>query len=462
MTNIYSINPSNEHIIKEYESTSRSNITQSIQVAVDAWQSKGLYTLKQRKKWLTNLADILTDKKDYLAQLIAEENGKPLWEAITEVTGTIAKITTTIKALEQRIQPVTIESPDKTFNLNYKPVGVIAVIGPFNFPFYLPMGQIIPALLTGNSIVFKPSEYTIGVGIAMMDCLHQANIPKQLVQLIIGDKTAGNHIVENANINGILFTGSYKTAQHISAAIADQPQKLLAIECGGNNPLILESFADSKTLIECLTKSAFLTSGQRCTCTRRLIMIKSRQNQAIIDQFASHVGGLKLGGYLDQPEPFYGPLISKEAAENVVKTYQGLLDKGAKAILKPTLKKPGFFVSAGIVDTTDCYEWIPDEECFGPLLQVIQVNNLNQAIDVANQTKYGLSASIITQKKSSFEQVRQTVNAGLINWNHPTNGSSSLLPFGGVGCSGNFRPVGYWTIDQCVYPVASVENNHNI
>ena len=165
-----------------------------------------------------------------------------------------------------------------------------------------------------------------------------------------------------------------------------------------------------------------------------------------------------MGCYDESPEPFYGPLISQKAVHNVRNTYESMIRKGGVSLIEPKIKKPGFFISLGIVNVTNCRLNIKDEECFGPLLQLIEVDNIEEAINIANETKYGLSASIITTKKEHFLKVKQNVKAGLINWNQPTNGSSSALPFGGVGCSGNFRPAGYWAIDSCVYPVASIQN----
>ncbi len=456
---IDSINPSSESNLNRYRVTSYQSINDIISRGNLYFQKWSLKDVSKRQTYFEKFVDRLKSKNNKFVELISLENGKSLDESQQEVSGAINKVQLTIDAYYKRVVSNQFDSADREFHLNYKPLGVFVVLGPFNFPLSLPLGHILPALLAGNCVVFKPSEHTIGVGCLLMECFKQAGFPDDVIQCVIGSGKHGQKLISYPDIAGVLFTGGYKTAQRISKTLSKTPEKLLALECGGNNCLILSSYQHAKHVVDCLVRSAFLTAGQRCTCMQRLIVVRSKKNEAVIDQFINTVKQLSIGSFDDDLVPFMGPLISKQAVNHVMRFYKQMSQLKSSVLLPmKRLKRTGFFVSPGIIDTTQCYQDVPDEECFGPLLQIIFVNDFNDAIEVANRTAYGLSASLISKSKKEFNIFYNRVRAGVINWNQPTNGASSLLPFGGVGRSGNYRPAGFFAIDSCVYPVASVQN----
>ena len=459
MTFFESINPCTQECIDSIQETPLNTIDSYVDLAVSSWHAWKSRHLSDRITILHSFAKLLEQKKKTYIDLISQETGKPFWEATLEVNAAIAKVTLSLQAHQDRLNKVSYETNDAHLEVAYKPIGVLTVLGPFNFPVLLPLGHIIPALLVGNAVVFKPSEFTSVVGQWIIKLLYEAGVPPEVLSMVLGGGAQGAYLVAHPKIQGVLFTGGYQTAVAISKSLAETPEKMLALECGGNNPLIVSSFNDQDTVVDCLVKSAFLTTGQRCTSMRRLIIIKNSNTRSLLDHFIKQVGALRVGSMFENPEPFMGPLISEKAKEQFFNSASKMKALGAHILYEShaTFDR-GFFVTPVIVDVSHCYKTVPDIECFGPLLHVIHVDSLDEAIDVANHTTYGLSASLISTNAQEFDRVFNSVNAGIINWNKPTNGASSQLPFGGIGKSGNFRPAGYFAVDSCVYPVASVRN----
>jgi succinylglutamic semialdehyde dehydrogenase len=337
--------------------------------------------------------------------------------------------------------------------LEHRPHGVMVVLSPFNFPGHLPNGHIVPALLAGNTVVLKPSEFTPLVAQLMVKYWADAGLPPGVLNMVQGDGAVGKQLIAHPDINGVLFTGSAKTGQRLSMTLAPRPNVILAMELGGNNPLIVSSFSDPKSVVWTIISSAFLTTGQRCTSARRLIVLDTPKNRQLVDTVVSRTKQMVIGPG-NHEDTFMGPLIHDASCAAVLSYQDRLRMQGGKEMLAATrLDMKGSFVSPGIIDVTDVTD-IPDEEIFGPLLSVYFVSAIADAIAVANNTAYGLSASIITSDIDEFDNVNQSLRVGLLNWNLPTNGAASTLPFGGVGCSGNFRPSAYYAADYCAYPVS--------
>ncbi len=457
---IKSFNPATEELLYDIKVNSSQDIDHAIAELNTAQHQWRMLPINKRIHHIKDWQTVLQQRHQEIATAISQENGKTLTESLGEVKGAIAKIDLSLQAYQPYSSTTTETQNSLQLQCTHKPIGVLAVLGPFNFPFHLPMGHIVPGLLAGNAMILKPSEHTPGIGKLLYESFVEARFPYPVLSCIQGGKDQGQALAVHPDIHGILFTGSYQAAQSISIAIAHQPEKLFAMECGGNNPLIISSYSDQQKVVDCILQSSFLTSGQRCTCTRRLIVIDHDERNSLIEAVCSAVPDLSIGPYTADPEPFMGPLITQQARDTVLHTFQDLTSLGGTPLCEPKcIGEKGFFVSPGIIDTSSCWKDIPDKECFGPLMQVIHASTLEHAIDIANHTAYGLSASLISKDKSEFEQVHQRVNAGLINWNRPTNGSSSRLPFGGVGFSGNFRPAGYSAIESCIYPVSSVQNS---
>jgi succinylglutamic semialdehyde dehydrogenase len=334
----------------------------------------------------------------------------------------------------------------------------MVVLGPFNFPGHLPNGHIVPALLAGNTVIFKPSEQTPLVTEQILKCWESSKIPKGVINMIHGKKTTGRYLLEHPDIDGLLFTGSYQTGRELAMAMAKTPGKILALEMGGNNPLIVGTVKNKQIAAYLTIQSAYLTSGQRCTCARRLIVNADKEGELFLETLIEMIKSIRVGSYHEVPEPFMGPVISIQSAHNLLQAERDLVAKGATPIIPlKTLDEKTPFLTPGLIDVTHVADR-PDEEFFGPLLQVIRVKSHEEAIKEANRTKYGLAAGLLSDHKEEFQQFYDSVKAGIVNWNMPLTGASSAAPFGGVKESGNNRPSAYYAADYCAYPIASQLN----
>jgi len=279
-----------------------------------------------------------------------------------------------------------------------------------------------------------------------------------VLNLVQGGRETGAALAGHSGIDGLFFTGSAAVGRLLSRTFADHPEKILALEMGGNNPLIVHEASDLDAAAYLTIQSAFITAGQRCTCARRLIVPESAQSQAFLDRLLEMSKTIRVGRYSDSPEPFMGPVITAGAADKLLSAQDALTSAGAKVLLKmEKLPASPAMVSPGILDVTDVPNR-PDEELFGPLLQVIRVKDFAAAIDEANDTAYGLAAGLLSDSADLYNQFFSKIRAGVVNWNRQTTGASGSLPFGGAGLSGNNRPSGYYAADYCSFPVASLEN----
>lgn len=432
-----------------------------VDAAVDrarrAWPAWAAQPLANRIELARRFANEVRKDQDKLADLIARETGKPLWEARTEVEAVIAKVEISIRAYAERTGQRKLDSAlQGTAAVRHKPHGVMVVLGPYNFPAHLPNGHIVPALIAGNAVIFKPSEKTPAVGELLMKLFNRAGISAALVQVLIGGPQEGQALVAHPGVDGVLFTGSAQAGIAINRKLAANPGKIVALEMGGNNPIVLwdtPKISDAATLI---VQSAFTSAGQRCTAARRLIVKSSLYDHAI-DELKRLTGRIIIGAPFEEPAPFMGPVIDMQAADQLTESFLYLMSNGGKVLSHMRRPREGLpFVTPGLIDTTAMKER-PDVELFGPLLQVIKVDSFDQAIAEANNTRFGLSASLIGGTPQEYNRFWANIRAGIVNWNRPTNGASSAAPFGGIGLSGNHRPAAFYAADYCAYPVASTE-----
>lgn len=414
-------------------------------------------SVEARFAYLQSFAEIVKKNRDALAAAISAEAGKPRWEALTEVDAVIGKVALTKQALTERRSDQSAEKDGLVSATRYKPHGVLGVLGPFNFPVHLPNGHIVPALLAGNTVVYKPSEMTPGVAEKYMQMWDAVKLPAGVINMIQGGRAVGAALAGHAGIDGLLFTGSRAAGETLSRMLAADLGKILALELGGNNPLVVSDVHDVDAAVYWIIQSAFITAGQRCTCARRLIVPRGigGEEDRVIARLAEAAAKIVVGPPTMSPEPFMGPVISEAAAKRVLAAQEGLLKRGGVAIL-PMRSLGGAFLSPGIVDVTAISER-EDEEIFGPLLQVIRVDDFAAAVAEANRTRYGLSAGLLSDDRALYEKFFREIRAGVVSWNRPTTGASGALPFGGVGTSGNHRPSGFFAIDYCSFPVAALE-----
>lgn len=409
--------------------------------------------LAGREARLRAYAKILEARRTELAAAISREVGKPAWEALTEVATMIGKVELSIQAYARRCAEFA-GGPGVT---RFRPHGVVAVFGPFNFPGHLPNGHIVPALLAGNTVVFKPSEHAPLVAELTAAAWHAAGLPAGVLEVVQGGRDTGAALADAPGLDGLFFTGSARTGLWLAEKFARTPEKILALELGGNNPLVVWQPRDVRAASLLTVQSAYLTAGQRCTCARRLIVPAGPAGDEFLARLVTVTKSLKVGAPADRPEPFMGPVISAAAAEQVLAAQRDLMARGATVLLAAQHLRPGTgLVSPGLIDVTAVRER-SDEEIFGPLLQVIRVPGFDAAIAEANATRYGLAAGLLADDPALYARFRAEVRAGLINWNQQLTGASGAAPFGGIGRSGNHRPSAFFAADYCSYPVASIE-----
>lgn len=413
--------------------------------------------LERRVEIVRAYEDRLREAHGELSELLSRETGKPRWEARSEVDAMIGKIAISIEMLERRRSEEKLELSDAIAWTRYRPIGVLGVLGPFNLPGHLPNGHIVPALLAGNTIVFKPSELTPIIGARLIELLEDAGLPPGVANLVQGDRSVGQALVTDAKIDGVLFTGSHAGGKAIAGDLSDRPEMLVALEMGGNNPLVVHDAEDMEAALVHTLLSAYITAGQRCTCARRLILVRGEWADRFLQRLIERVRGLRVGLQSDEPECFLGPMISAEAVTRLRSAESRLLAQGARALvpLRGDPRSPAL-LHPGLIDVSD----VPDrgdEEHFGPMLQVIRVPDFDAAIAEANRTAYGLVAGLLSDDRALFERFMREARAGVIHWNRQTTGASGRLPFGGLGRSGNHRPAGAWSVDYCSDPIVLLE-----
>lgn len=432
---------------------SPEQVTQAVAAARAAFPAWARRSRNQRVAILEQYADAIAKRKEKIAEAISRDMGKATWEALGEVGAMVGKVAISIAAQAERAGDRQDEAGFGGAELTHRPHGVMAVLGPFNFPGHLPNGHIVPALLAGNTCVFKPSEQAPSVAALMVEAFEEAGLPEGCLNVVHGARETGGALI-NSEINGLLFTGSAATGTFFHKHFAGCPEVILALEMGGNNPLIVWDAEDVDAAADIAALSAFYTTGQRCSCARRLIVPEGAYGDAIVDGVIARARDLTIGAW-NEPDIFMGPLVSEQAAENAVTFQMNLSKAGGKSLRRlKRLERGGGFVSAGVIDMTNAKS-VEDEELFGPLLQVYRVRTFDAAIARANTTRYGLSAGLVSDSDALWDEAKILMRAGILNRNRPTAGASGAMPFGGPGHSGNFRPGAYYAADYCAWPQAS-------
>ena len=451
---IKSISPIDGEVIWEGEAATNADIDKAVDSAREAFRSWRRLSFEERKVYLEKFVAIVESKKAFLAELLTKENGKSINEAELELASIGNKLKISIEAYQDRCKNLE-KDLGKTRSLTlHKPHGVIAVFGPYNFPVHVPNGHIMPALLAGNTLILKPSELTPAISEEIFKCWQEAGLPRGVMNLIQGE--TGIALSKHDGIDGIFFTGSSRVGKILHENYAGKLGKILALELGGNNPLVIWDHKDQEKAVDLIIQSAFITNGQRCTCARRLILKDSAESDKLLKLLVEKTKELKIGNPLDR-ENFMGPVISEKQAENLIQAQATLLNKGAKTILEmKKLDSGAAYLSPGIIDCSSATE-LADEEYFGPLLQVYKVKDWDSAIALANSTEYGLSSGLISDSEELFQEFSMEIEAGLINWNTQITGASSAAPFGGIKMSGNHSPSAYYATDYCSYPVATMQ-----
>jgi succinylglutamic semialdehyde dehydrogenase len=464
------VNPASGEVTFTSRSADMTQVDIAVAEARKAFGPWSKRSLQEREAVLHAFAARVKAGRENLASLISQATGKPKWEALQEADLLPAKVKASVAAQQERLAERTMKFDGYLGVVRFKPHGVAGVLGPFNLPAHLPHSHIVPALLAGNAVVFKPSEFAPAVGAWLMQAWMDAGLPSGVLNLVQGGRVTGEALARHPGLDALYFTGSYRGGLALSRLFAETPGKMLALELGGNNPIVYwpdDSGADQIDVqnveeadaAALIVQSAYLTAGQRCVCARRLILPIGSAGDAVLSRLRMWTENLRIGLPGDEPEPFYGPVIHEKAARDLLAAQADLLSRGAKPLLamaasprSPCLLSPGLLDITGLKD-------LPDEEHFGPLLQVLRVENFDAAIAAANATAFGLSAGLICPDRSRWQTFVHEVRAGVVNWNRQITGASGLLPFGGVGKSGNHRPSAFAAADYCAYPMASLESD---
>lgn len=438
------------------------HVDEACRSARKAFKEWSQASLEMRKDKLLKLKELFESHVEQMAHLISRDTGKPLWDATTEAKALGNKIDITINHSLKLIaeEHVANALPQVEGVIRYKPRGVMAVVGPFNFPAHLPNGHIIPALLSGNTIIFKPSEQTPAVGQLYAELVEKAGFPAGVFNLIQGDGESGRRLCAHEEVDGILFTGSYEVGLKIKQETLNHYWKILALEMGGKNATVVWEDADlDKAIYETLV-GAYMSTGQRCSCTSRLI-VHDKIADEFTERFYQAAKKLTIGHWNENP--FMGPLINGAAVEKYLRFQEIANRENCESLMRGKvldLKHKGHYVTPSIhlVKKFDPNSTYQKNEIFGPNLAVYRSSDFDETMRIVNSSGYGLVMALFSKDRGLYEQALRDARVGLLNWNRTTNGASSRLPFGGMGKSGNDRPSAHFAIQYCTVPVASLED----
>ena len=452
-------NPSSGETLYEGEYDTLSSMQAKIAAARKVQPKWEQVSMEEKRNIFTKFAELVKENADEAARIISNENGKPVWEARMEVNSLVNKVQVVFDAYEERAKTKYKEmSGGRVSVTRFRPHGVMAVLGPFNFPMSMPNSHVMPALYAGNAVIFKPSEKTPLSALYYMELWKKAGLPEGVLQIVFGDAEISGDLIELPGIDGVLFIGSYRAGKNIENKMVNM-NRICALEMGGNSPLVIWDYSDIRAAINIAIQSGFISSGQRCSAARRLI-VNENIYEEYINELCLAVKNI-IVGKSDQsnPEPFMGPLIDEHATDLFLKEYRNLVESGAEELVKAEhLLNIGYnFVSPALLDVTKCS--VDDREIFGSMLQVISVSTIDEAVYEANNTKYGLAAGIVTDSKEIYDYFFNNIKSGIVNWNQTLTGSTTVAPFGGIKGSGNYRPAGYLSVDYCLYAIASIESS---
>ncbi|MEM7645437.1 MAG: succinylglutamate-semialdehyde dehydrogenase [Pseudomonadota bacterium] len=438
------------------------HVDDAVESAQKAFLEWSQWKMQDRMDALIKVRDLIGQKQEQFAEVIARETGKPLWETTTEAKALVGKFNVTFDHSLKLIEETKVEGalPGVDGYIRFRPRGVFAVLGPFNFPGHLPNGHIVPALVTGNTVVFKPSELTPATGQLMAECYQEAGLPSGVFNLVQGGGEVGRRLVGHKKVDGVLFTGSYETGLKIKEATIGDYWKIRALEMGGKNSTIIWEDADlDKAVYESII-GVFMSAGQRCSCTSRVFVHKKVASE-FTNRFYEQAKKLSIGHWSENP--FMGPLISSKSLDTYIRFQDIAVREGCEKIMRGKaldLDTKGHYVTPSIYRVNEYNEnsTYQNTEIFGPNAAIYEIDDLDQAVQITNDSGYGLSMAIFTQQRALYERCLLTAKVGLLNWNRTTNGASSRLPFGGAGKSGNDRPSAHFAVYYCTVPVASLED----
>ncbi len=438
------------------------HVGRAVEAARKAYLPWAHLGVEKRKHHLNRLKEVFIARAPELAEIISRETGKPLWETKTEATALANKIDITLNYSLKLVAEEEVKDalPGISGFVRHKPRGVMAVVGPFNFPAHLPNGHIIPALITGNTVVFKPSDKTPATGQWMAEAFAAADFPAGVFNMVQGQAEVGKRLVAHEDVDGILFTGSYEVGLRIKQETMTHFRKILALEMGGKNATVVWEDADLKKAVYESLIGSFMTAGQRCSCTSRIIL-HPKIRDAFVDQFYASAKKLKIGHWRDQV--FMGPLIDSAAVEKYIRYQEIAKREGAETLMRGkalSLEHDGYYVtpSINLVPAFEPKSVYQKSEIFGPNVAIYTTESFDEAIAINNSAGFGLVMALFTKNRALYERAIIEAQVGQLNLNRTTNGASSKLPFGGMNKSGNDRASAHYAVQYTTVPVSSLED----
>ena len=432
------IDPATLELIGKLHRANEEDVKDAVDAAEDAFDAWSSTPAPRRAVILFRAAKILEERKEELARLMTMEMGKVLAESRGDVQEAI-DITYYAAGEGRRLfgETTPSELPDKFCMTVRRPIGVVGLITPWNFPIAIPAWKIMPALVSGNTLILKPASDTPILSIELVKILQEAGLPRGVLNLVTGEgKTVGSEIVHNRKIRAVSFTGSLETGKWILGEAA-MDMKKVSLELGGKNPIIVMDDADLDLAVDGIVWGAFGTTGQRCTAASRVI-VHEKIFPDLLNRLIGRTKKLKLGNGLHENTDV-GPIINNSQLNKIAKYVDIGKNEGAKLVLGGNIVKPlpGYFFEPTIFTEVSPGMRIAQEEIFGPVVSLIKAQDIDEAIHIANSVEYGLSSSIYSgNMKNAFKAIGK-IEAGITYINASTIGAEIHLPFGGIKSTGN-------------------------
>lgn len=435
------INPANiNDVIGTTQLASREEARKAVEAAYNAFKEWKATPAPARGRIVSRAARLMEEHKEELAETLTREEGKTLAESRGELSRAI-NVVEFCAGESRRMNGETIPS-ELPANFAYtikEPHGVVACITPWNFPIAIPVWKIAPALVAGNTVVFKPATITPGTAIRITEIFHEAGVPPGVLNLVLGSGSeAGDEIVNHPAVRAISFTGSTETGLMLYEQVARRGVRVQA-EMGGKNPVVVLEDCDMALAVESTAQGAFGSTGQRCTATSRAVVI-DRIADEFVERIVERAKKMKLGDGSD-PESDIGPSVDENQFNTVLKYIDIGREDGAELICggrraRGNGLEKGYFIEPTVFDKVTPDMRIAREEIFGPVLSVLRVKDFDEAMAVANDSEYGLSSSIFTNDANSIYRFVDEIETGMTHINSPTTGGEAHIPFGGVKNTG--------------------------
>ncbi len=444
------INPSTEEVIKSLEEDNRDSISHAYEQLTDGQKSWMSVPIEKRIECIINFKNLLLENIDSLAGVLTSEVGKPLNQSVNEINGAAGRIEYFIENSAKILSPrIVVNEPNLQEKVTFEPLGVVANISAWNYPYLVGVNVFIPALIAGNAVLYKPSEYSSLTGLAIQKLLLQAGIPKNVFWCIIGGSKAGQALLE-LPLDGYFFTGSYKTGQYIYEQVA---KKMVPcqMELGGNDPLYVSHHnSDINAVAKAAAEGAFYNNGQSCCAVERIYVHREVYDEFIND-FVNEVKTYAVGSSTD-PNVFIGPLTRPQQLDVLASQTKDAVSKGAQLLLGgKRLDRKGYYFEPTVLTNVNHEMDVMMEESFGPIIGVQKVQDHQEAINLMLDTPYGLTAAVYTENKDEFYEIGAAMNSGTVYWNC-CDRVSPHVPWSGRSYSGIGSTLGEEGIKAFVKP----------